>query len=98
MALHAEMLAQHKRLIFAVVADEYPLGTDALGRDVLPAMRWYPVVTFLQVTADLALAYGAPPGHGHRFHAAAVAAWAAIDAPPGWAAADTARLTALLGP
>ena len=68
------------------------------GRDVLPAMRWYPVVTFLQVTADLALAYGAPPGHGHRFHAAAVAAWAAIDAPPGWSPADTTRLTTLLGP
>ena len=68
------------------------------GRDVLPAMRWFPVVTFLQVTADLALAYGAPPGHGHRFHPAAVAAWAAIDAPPGWTASDTGRLTALLGP
>jgi uncharacterized membrane protein len=67
------------------------------GRDILPAMRWYPVVTFLQVTADLALAYGAPPGHGHRFHTAAVA-WAAIDAPPGWTAWDTGRLTALLGP
>src|SRR5690606_26178213 len=68
------------------------------GRDVLPAMRWYPVVTFLQVTADLALAYGAPDGHGHQFHTAAVAAWAAIHAPPGWTAADSARLTAVLGP
>ena len=71
---------------------------ERAGRDVLPTMRWYPVVTFLQVTADLALAYGAPPGHGHRFHAAAVAAWAAIDAPAGWTASDTGRLTALLGP
>ncbi|HEY6794292.1 MAG TPA: alpha/beta-hydrolase family protein [Kineosporiaceae bacterium] len=71
---------------------------ERAGRDVLPAMRWYPVVTFLQVTADLALAYGAPPGHGHQFHTAAVAAWAAIDAPAGWTASDTARLTALLGP
>jgi len=71
---------------------------EGAGRDVLPAMRWYPVVTFLQVTADLALAYGAPPGHGHRFHAAAVAAWAAIDAPAGWTDADTAQLAARLGP
>jgi uncharacterized membrane protein len=66
------------------------------GYDVLPAMRWYPVVTFLQVTADLALAYGAPPGHGHQFHTSAVAAWAAIDAPAGWTDGDTERLTTLL--
>jgi uncharacterized membrane protein len=66
------------------------------GRDVLPSMRWFPVVTFVQVTADLALAYGAPPGHGHQFHTAAVAAWAAVTSPPGWTAADTALLTARL--
>jgi uncharacterized membrane protein len=68
------------------------------GYDVLPAMRWYPVVTFLQVTADLALAYGAPPGHGHQFHASAVAAWAQVDAPPGWTPQRTQQLTTLLGP
>jgi uncharacterized membrane protein len=68
------------------------------GRDILPAMRWFPVVTFLQVTADLALAYGAPPGHGHQFHTSAVAAWTAIDPPPGWTPAKTAALTTLLGP
>jgi uncharacterized membrane protein len=72
--------------------------SERAGRDVLPSMRWYPVVTWLQVTADLALAYGAAPGHGHRFHSAAVAAWAAIDAPAGWTARDTARLATLLGP
>ena len=67
------------------------------GHDVLPAMRWYPVVTFVQVSADLALAYGAPPGHGHRFHAAGVAAWAAVTSPPGWTPASTRLLTAHLG-
>jgi uncharacterized membrane protein len=67
------------------------------GHDVMPAMRWYPVVTFLQVAADLALAKDAPVGHGHRFHQAAVAAWVAI-APPegGWGDARTAELTRLL--
>jgi uncharacterized membrane protein len=68
------------------------------GHDVLPTMRWYPVVTFLQVTADLGLAYGAPPGHGHRFHTAAVWAWAAIAAPDNWTDAKSRALTALLGP
>jgi uncharacterized membrane protein len=67
------------------------------GRDVLPVMRWFPVVTFLQVTADLALAYGAPPGHGHQFHQAAVAAWAAISAPADWTPQRSAALTRLLG-
>lgn len=68
------------------------------GRDVLPAMRWFPVVTFVQVTADLALAYGAPPGHGHQFHESAVAAWAAVTDPPGWTPHSGALLGERLGP
>jgi uncharacterized membrane protein len=67
------------------------------GRDILPVMHWYPVVTFVQVSADLGLAYGAPPGHGHRYHDAAVAAWAAISSPPGWTPERSAELTRLLG-
>ncbi|HEX2810537.1 MAG TPA: alpha/beta-hydrolase family protein [Kineosporiaceae bacterium] len=67
------------------------------GRDVLPVMRWFPVVTFLQVSADLGLAYGAPPGHGHRFHGPAVSAWAAISSPAGWTPERSAALTRLLG-
>ena len=59
-------------------------------------MRWYPVLTFLQVTADLTLAEGAPSHHGHDFRAAAVAAWAALAAPPGWTAARSQDLTRLL--
>ncbi|HEX6871426.1 MAG TPA: alpha/beta-hydrolase family protein [Micromonosporaceae bacterium] len=66
------------------------------GYDVLPAMRWYPFVTFFQVTADLALAERAPVEHGHRFHRAAVAAWAAIVPPAHWDPARTAALTQLL--
>jgi uncharacterized membrane protein len=67
------------------------------GRDVLPVMRWYPVVTFVQLTADLALAYRAPPGHGHQFHAAAVPAWAAVTDPPGWTPSAAQELIARLG-
>lgn len=62
------------------------------GEDVLPAMRWYPFVTFWQVTADLVFALETPPGHGHRFQDATVAAWAAIAAPDGWSPAETRRL------
>jgi uncharacterized membrane protein len=68
------------------------------GYDVLPAMRWYPFVTFCQVTADLALAEGAPRDHGHSYQRATVAAWAAVAAPEGWSPARSAQLTELLHP
>jgi len=67
------------------------------GYDVSPAMRWYPVLTFLQVTADLVLAQRTRTTHGHYFHGAAVAAWAAILAPPGWTRHRTNELNHLLG-
>ncbi|GIH98444.1 hypothetical protein Pta02_04530 [Planobispora takensis] len=66
------------------------------GGDVLPAMRWYPFVTFWQVTADMAVAGGAPAGHGHNYGAAPVAAWAQIAPPDGWSAERTAALTELI--
>src|SRR5690606_16149811 len=37
------------------------------GHDVSPRMRWYPIVTFLQVTGDMAVANAGPTGHGHRY-------------------------------
>ena len=37
------------------------------GYDVLPSTRWFPIVTFLQLTADVAVARDVPNGHGHRF-------------------------------
>jgi uncharacterized membrane protein len=66
------------------------------GSDVLPAMRWYPFVTFWQVTADLLFADDAPFGHGHHYGGEFAEAWAAILEPPGWTADDTARLSALI--
>jgi uncharacterized membrane protein len=66
------------------------------GYDVQPAIRWYPVVTFLQLSADLALAQRARVAHGHYFRAVTVAAWAAVTQPPGWSPARSAELTSLL--
>ena len=61
--------------------------------DVSPQMRWYPFVTFWQVSADLAFSTGVPPGHGHTYGVAqAAAAWAAIVPPPGWTPERTAEL------
>jgi uncharacterized membrane protein len=66
------------------------------GYDVLPSTDWYPFVTFLQVAADLALAEGVPPGHGHQYGADPADGWAAVLAPEGWTADDTERLRAVL--
>jgi uncharacterized membrane protein len=70
--------------------------SEPRGYDVLPAMRWYPLLTFLQVTADLALAERAPRRHGHDFDRAAVEAWAAIAPPAGWTSQRSATLSRLL--
>ncbi|MBA0047962.1 alpha/beta-hydrolase family protein [Mycobacteroides sp. LB1] len=56
------------------------------------AMRWYPIVTFWQVAADLANAVGVPDGHGHNYGVSSVNGWAAIAAPSGWTPQDTERI------
>jgi uncharacterized membrane protein len=47
-----------------------------------PPLDWRPVVTFWQVTGDLAFAAEVPAGHGHNYGAELSRAWAAV-APPG---------------
>jgi uncharacterized membrane protein len=49
--------------------------------------HWYPLVTFWQATADMAAAYWTGTGHGHRYAAELVDAWAEV-APPHEVAAD----------
>ncbi|MGK2882099.1 MAG: alpha/beta hydrolase [Mycobacterium sp.] len=65
---------------------------EARGYDVLPTMEWIPVVTFLQVSADMAVAIDVPPGHGHVYVPDVANAWAAILEPPGWTPEQTDRL------
>jgi uncharacterized membrane protein len=62
------------------------------GPDVLPEIRWFPLVTFWQLTGDLAIAQEPPVGHGHNYGVEVAAAWASILHPPGWTAADTVAL------
>lgn len=61
------------------------------GRGVSPSMRWYPVVTFWQVSLDLTNAAYPPQGYGHNYSSELLDAWALIAPPPGWTAADTER-------
>ena len=70
--------------------------TEPRGYDVLPRVRWIPVVTFLQVSADMAVAVDVPAGHGHHYGPDAADGWAAVLHPPGWTADKTARLRPLL--
>jgi uncharacterized membrane protein len=66
------------------------------GYDVLPSVEWIPFVTFLQVSADMAVAVDVPDGHGHRYVKDVANAWAAILQPPGWTVDKTDRLRLLL--
>jgi uncharacterized membrane protein len=68
-----------------------PRGYDVSGR-----MQWIPIVTFLQVSADMAVAVDVPDGHGHVYVKDVANAWAAILQPPGWTPDKTAKLRPLL--
>jgi uncharacterized membrane protein len=63
------------------------------GPDVSPDLRWYPVVTCLQLLADMAIFTTAPSGHGHNFAAAHyIDGWLEVTGAPGWPADKVARL------
>jgi uncharacterized membrane protein len=66
------------------------------GRDRTASMRWYPIVTFWQVGADMTNASGVPGGHGHNYGQSMLDGWAAVAPPPGWTAADTERIRVAL--
>ncbi|OMC35103.1 hypothetical protein A5740_08245 [Mycobacterium sp. GA-1841] len=66
------------------------------GYDVSPRMEWIPVVTFLQVSADMAVAVDVPDGHGHVYVKDVANAWSAILQPPGWTPEKTEKLRPLL--
>lgn len=68
-----------------------PKGYDVSGR-----MQWIPIVTFLQVSADMAVAVDVPDGHGHVYVRDVADAWAAILQPPGWSAEKTEKLRPML--
>lgn len=67
------------------------------GPDVAPQMRWYPVVSTMQLTLDMMLANGAPMGYGHVYAPSHyVAAWHLVTGVGGWSSQDLARLGRVL--
>lgn len=68
------------------------------GPDVSPALRWFPLVTMVQLAADMPVGGAAPPGYGHNFAAADyIDAWLTLTEPEGWTADAITRLKALMG-
>jgi uncharacterized membrane protein len=69
---------------------------EPAGPGRTPTMRYYPVLTFLQVTVDQFVGVSVPNGQGHNYGTAMPAVFAAVTEPPAWTAADTARLETLI--
>nr|WP_235897550.1 alpha/beta-hydrolase family protein [Mesorhizobium microcysteis] len=73
--------------------------TGPRGPDVSDELRWYPVITLLQLALDMALATTAPIGHGHTYAPEHyVDAWMEVTQPQGWTPASIERLKAALTP
>lgn len=63
------------------------------GPDVSPELRWYPVITFLQLTLDLAMATTTPLGYGHVYAARDyIDSWVAVTDVQDWPEAEIERL------
>ena len=64
------------------------------GPDVSPYLRWVPIVTGLQVAADLLTGIGnTPPGFGHEYAGEHYFdAWNALTEPEGWSVSQIERL------
>jgi uncharacterized membrane protein len=51
---------------------------ESAGTDVNPGLRWWPVVTFWQLSLDMAVAGTTPTGHGHIYEDDMVPVWARV--------------------
>ena len=68
---------------------------DPLGPGVMPQIRWFPIVSFLQVGMGL-ISGGEPPEVGHNYSANMAQAIALAVSPPGWTVEKTRALNAAL--
>lgn len=67
-----------------------------MAPDVLENLRWYPLITMLQLAVDMLVSAEVPEGFGHVFAAEHyINAWVALTDPENWQAEDTERLKTL---
>ncbi|WP_272858808.1 alpha/beta hydrolase [Paracoccus stylophorae] len=72
-----------------------PWMNEPPAEDASSHMSFMPIVTQFQLALDMALSFGAPPGHGHAYYAQDyIAPWVQVTAPADWTDADTERLKA----
>lgn len=63
------------------------------GPDVSPSLRWYPIVTMLQLVADMLVATNTPMGYGHVYAPEHyVDAWLAVTNVHDWSPEAIRRL------
>jgi uncharacterized membrane protein len=68
---------------------------DPRGPDVSPDLRWFPLVTFLQIAFDMPMATSVPLGYGHNIGPASyIDAWVAVTQPQLWSDEKTLQLKA----
>jgi uncharacterized membrane protein len=77
---------------FSLIFNKPDWLSEPRGRAVSSATRWYPIVTFLQIGLDQAVAASAPIGEGHYYIDTPAYAWAAVLPPDNWAVEDSDRL------
>jgi uncharacterized membrane protein len=67
------------------------------GPDVSSTFRWYPIVTMLQLTLDMALSDATPMGYGHVYAPGHyVDAWVAVTGVDNWTADELSQLKTYL--
>ena len=70
--------------------------TGERAPDVLNNLRWYPLITMLQIAVDMLVATDVPKGFGHVIAAEHyINAWIALTDPENWQAEDTEHLKEL---
>ena len=62
------------------------------GPDVISQVRYFPLVTFWQITCDMIAATAPPAGHGHTYGPETIDGWITVLHPPGWTDAMTQAL------
>jgi len=71
--------------------------TPPRGPDVSPQLRWYPVVTLLQLLLDMSMSTTTPIGYGHVYAPEHyIDAWIEVTDVKGWSPDEIARLKRLL--
>lgn len=65
------------------------------GPDVSRELRWYPIITFLQIGCDIPMATAVPLGYGHNYSPSSyIDAWIAVTSPQDWTEEKTMKLKA----